>query len=417
MTWPAWSRQSVRRDSDVDRSSDTPSSHGELPPTTLAKRARAIAFYLPQFYPNSDNDTLWGPGFTEWVNVVRARPLFPGHRVPIVPGALGFYDLRLPETRIAQAQLAEQHGVEGFCYWHYWFAGRRVLDRPFREVLESGEPRFPFCLGWANHSWTGVWYDLDDLCLIEQTYPGPDDHEHHFEELLPAFLDDRYVRVDGKPLFVIYRPTDIPELGRFVDLWQGLAHRAGLPGFHMIGLRGLETPAEEPSSVALDGFMRVDLPKRAPVGHLRARRTARRFLPDSAIALLRPLFRRRRPGPHVVSYESFADQWYVDPLAPTEYPCVFPNWDNTARSGVRGVVLFGSNPEAFRRLLRRAIDAVASRPAEKRLVFLKSWNEWAEGNYLEPDRELGTAFLEVVREEVLEASALHSIERRAARQK
>ena len=148
-------------------------------------RARAIALYLPQFHPIPENDAWWGSGFTEWTNTAKARPLFAGHHQPHVPADLGFYDLRLPETREAQAALARRYGIEGFCYYHYWFAGRRILERPFDEVLASGKPDFPFCLCWANESWTGIWHGAPGRILIEQTYPGPADHAAHFSALRP----------------------------------------------------------------------------------------------------------------------------------------------------------------------------------------------------------------------------------------
>ena len=170
---------------------------------------RLIAYYLPQYHPIPENDGWWGRGFTEWTNVAKARPLFRGHYQPHIPADLGFYDLRLPEVRQAQAELARQAGIEGFCYWHYWFAGKRLLERPFNEVLASGKPDFPFCLAWANATWTGIWYDAPDRILMEQTYPGQDDHKAHFNALLPAFLDERYIRGGWKanlPGFPAFRP-------------------------------------------------------------------------------------------------------------------------------------------------------------------------------------------------------------------
>jgi Glycosyltransferase WbsX len=196
--------------------------------------ARLIAFYLPQFHPTPENDEWWGAGFTEWTNVARARPLFPGHYQPRLPADLGFYDLRVPEVRAAQAQLARNAGIEGFCYWHYWFAGRRMLDRPFNEVLASGEPDFPFCLAWANDSWRSHWYGSEKRTLIDQTYPGRADHERHFHALLPAFHDPRYIRVHDRPLFTIFRPENLPDSGEFIELWQDLAARNGLKGIHFV---------------------------------------------------------------------------------------------------------------------------------------------------------------------------------------
>src|SRR5215813_10755630 len=198
-------------------------------------KARLIAFYLPQFYPIPENDEWWGRGFTEWTNVARARRLFPGHYQPHVPADLGFYDLRVPETREAQAELARSHGIMGFCYWHYWFGGRQILDRPFREVLASGRPTLPFCLSWANESWSGIWHGAPDRILLRQIYPA-DDEKRHFEAVLPAFLDDRYIKIDGCPIFVLYQPKKVPELQRFTDVWREGALQAGLKGMYFIGI-------------------------------------------------------------------------------------------------------------------------------------------------------------------------------------
>ncbi|MEI8108854.1 MAG: glycoside hydrolase family 99-like domain-containing protein, partial [Verrucomicrobiota bacterium] len=197
-------------------------------------KPRLVAFYLPQFHPIPENSQWWGAGFTEWTNVTKAKPLFPNHYQPRLPADLGFYDLRVPESRAAQADLARSAGVEAFCYWHYWFAGRRVLERPFNEVLASKEPDFPFCLAWANDTWSGHWYGAPKRTLIEQTYPGPDDHERHFYSLLPAFLDPRYLRVHDRPIFTLFRPKSLPNPQAFIDLWQKLAAQNGLPGIHFI---------------------------------------------------------------------------------------------------------------------------------------------------------------------------------------
>ena len=197
----------------------------------MDKRARVLAFYLPQFHPIPENDEWWGRGFTEWRNVAKARPLYGRHYQPRIPADLGMYDLRVPETRAAQADLARAYGVEAFCYWHYWFAGRRILERPFNDVLRMKEPNFPFCLAWANQTWTGIWHGLHDKILIEQTYPGREDYIAHFRAVLPAFLDDRYVRVDGKPLFYVYVPKELPNSREFTDLWRELALEAGFNGY------------------------------------------------------------------------------------------------------------------------------------------------------------------------------------------
>lgn len=355
-------------------------------------KARVLALYLPQYYPTPENDQWWGPGFTEWTNVARARPMFAGHKQPHLPGELGFYDLRLPETREAQAELARAHGVEGFIYWHYWFGGRRLLDRPFREVLTSGSPDFPFAIGWANHSWTGVWIGAEDRKLVEQVYPGREDIEAHFRMLLPAFEDHRYVRVDGAPLLYIFRPFDIPDPRSYWEHWRELAVKHGLGDLHIIGIAAPDTDA---ASLGLDGIVSNWVPERKRWARWRG-----------ALAKLVPPLRERLHLPTIYSYD-----WYTrNAISNTigkhahgwEYGCLMPNWDNTPRSEKRGVVLQGSTPELFRlqvRTLLAVFDRNEVQP-EHRIAVLKSWNEWAEGNYMEPDREFGRGYLEALRDEL-----------------
>src|SRR5262249_26983694 len=194
---------------------------------------RAIAFHLPQFHPIPENDKWWGKGFTEWTNVVKAKPLFPGHYQPHLPADLGFYDLRLPEARAAQAELAADYGIYGFCYFHYWFHGRQLLERPVNEILRTGEPDFPFCLCWANESWSRPWDGGEKEILIEQCYSEADDLAH-IRALLPFFLDERYIRVMGCPFFGVYRASKLPDPQRTTDLWRREAVRAGLKGLFLV---------------------------------------------------------------------------------------------------------------------------------------------------------------------------------------
>jgi len=358
-----------------------------------AARARVVAHYLPQFHPIAENDEWWGAGFTEWTNVARARPMFRGHDQPKVPGELGFYDLRLAETREAQAALAARHGIEAFCYWHYWFAGRRLLERPFREVLESGEPRFGFCFAWATQHWTTIWTGGRRI-LVEQSYPGPDDHERHFRELLPAFRDERYLRVDGRPLFMVYRPSDLPDAARFAEQWRRLAEREGLPGLYLVG------EAKNGWRAAPDGFDAEVHPRLYDV-------FPGPMVPGRLGHHLDRLLRRR---PKVYPYADLARM----PRQPSrgahpEFPVVVSNWDSTPRFGRHGFVLTGGTPQLFEEAMRRAVDSTQELPPEQRVVFLKSWNEWAEGNYVEPDRRHGDAYLRAV------AAAVYGQDDRTAR--
>lgn len=346
--------------------------------------ARAVAFYLPQYHPIPENSSWWGPGFTEWTNAARARPLFRGHVQPHLPSELGFYDLRLAESRQAQGDLAAEHGVEAFCYWHYWFGkGSRILERPFAEVLAAGSPGISFCLGWANQSWTGIWHAAENRILREQTYPGPEDDQAHFDAILPAFRDDRYLRVDGKPVFYVFRPEELPNAADFVDRWQAMARVAGLTGLYLVAeVSDLLGAGARYDGVRDDGFdagVYVRLP-------------ARRESKD----VLRMRIRRRLGGPEAYRYSTDPALWEPVRANPLLQPSVYPNWDNTPRSHTRGLVLTGSEPEQFAVNVINAVATLGGRPQQERLLWIKSWNEWAEGNYLEPDLEHGRGWLEAL---------------------
>jgi hypothetical protein len=355
--------------------------------------ARIIALYLPQFHIIPENDAWWGQGFTEWTNTTRAKPLFPGHYQPHIPADLGFYDLRLPEARASQAKLAQQYGIEAFCYYHYWFAGKHLLERPFNEVVASGEPHFPFCVCWANQSWTGIWHGAPDRIHIEQTYPGIDDHRSHFEYLLPAFFDKRYVTVEGKPVFVIFKPFEIPELRKTMDLWQEMAIRAGLPGLYLIGtLHKNEWSRWDPKNMGFDASITPRLP---PL----IKRVSKRH----PIKYLNYIMRKRCGIPKIYDHSKILqDILPRENPKGREYPCVIPNWDNTPRSGSNGLVLHNSSPELLRVQIRKSLALTRDFPRDHKIIFLKSWNEWAEGNYVEPDLQFGRAFLEAIRDEIVE---------------
>lgn len=349
----------------------------------MTLETRAIAFYLPQFFPIPENDQWWGPGFTEWTNVARARRLFPGHQRAALPGELGFYDLRVPETRQAQSDLAMAHGVEAFAYWHYWFGdGRRILERPFQEVLASGSPEISFCLAWANQTWSGIWHGARDRILMEQRYPGPEDDQAHFDAILPAFRDERYLRVDDKPVFYVFRPEELPNAAEFVDRWQGMAHAAGLPGLYLVAeISDLLGAGARYDAVEQDGF-NAGVYMRMPAKRNRA-----------SILRMRAL-RKTLGGPEVYPYDdSVITQ---SRTGRTVQPCVYPNWDNSPRSKRGGLVITGATPEKFERSVRQARSTLSDRPAQERLLWVKSWNEWAEGNHLEPDLMHGRAWLEAL---------------------
>lgn len=351
--------------------------------TDVEHSTRAVAFHLPQFHPIPENDAWWGPGFTEWTNTAKARRLFPGHRQPHLPADLGFYDLRLPESRAAQSALAQRYGVSAFCYWHYWFGGgRRILERPVREIVESGEPDIPFCLGWANQTWTGTWHGAPDRILMEQTYPGVEDDRAHFDAVLPALGDARYLTVDGRPVFYVFRPEELPDPVGWCRRWRDMAHAAGLPGLYLVGemsdLLGHGSKCPDPEVLGFDAGVYVRLPADTSPRNVLRMRAMRKTLGG---------------GPEIYPYLREPQAMPLEYRRDSVYPTVYPNWDNTPRSGRAGLVLTGSSPERFGRHVEAAARSVADRPPDQRLVFVKSWNEWAEGNYLEPDLEHGHAWL------------------------
>ncbi len=343
------------------------SAHEEVAPP------KALAFYLPQFHPVAENDEWWGPGFTEWSNVVRAKSRFPGHRPRRLPTELGFYDLRVPETRQAQADLAAQHGVSGFIYWHYWFEGRRMLERPFEEVMRSGSPHFPFALGWANMSWTGVWTGQPRRTLIEQRY-SLSDHERHANSLVEAFADPRYLKVDGRPLLYLFKPLDVPEPQRAFELWREVARRSGFPDLFIIG------EAAKPTE-ALPILKFCD--QTAPLHW------------SDVFGHAEHLGKFGSPLPHIARLSTVAKRLPSGGAVPSlEAPVVLAGWDNTPRRSRRGAVLVGDLPSSLRLQLEKA--CTRAQRTESKLVLLKSWNEWAEGNILEPCGQYGRTLLGVV---------------------
>lgn len=352
----------------------------------MKNKIRAIALYLPQFHPIPENDLWWGKGFTEWTNVGKAKRLFPGHEQPRVPTELGYYDLRVPETRQAQAEMAREAGVEGFAYWHYWFGGgKTLLERPFREVLESGKPDFPFCLAWANHSWYDKTWNKDgtDRLLIEQTYPGDEDYEQHFLYVLKAFQDPRYIRVDEKPVFMVYEPCDSPKINDVMDLWRDLAVRHGLPGVYFIAL------AHWKKDLAKLREFHYDAVSYDPLFDFRfERKTLRSLVSATAHKVL--------GIPKIQRYKDYVEYFRKHFPQNQDYiPAVNPNYDHTPRSGKYGVVLVGDTPEVFGELLK-----TAGQPGyldHHKLMILRSWNEWAEGNYLEPDLRHGRGYLDALK--------------------
>lgn len=349
-------------------------------------KPRIIAFYLPQFHPFKENDEWWGKGFTEWTNVAKAKPLFPGHQQPKIPADLGFYDLRLPQVREEQTKLAKEAGVYGFCYYHYWFGDKELMSLPFDEVVKSGKPDFPFCLCWANESWHAKFWNADGTTkkklLIEQKYLGKEDNEKHFYRLLDAFKDKRYIRVNGRLLFCIYKPLEFKDLENFIDQWNNLAKQNGLEGFYFVGQTIKKEDTETILARGIDAVNLIRLYTKMQSKNIfrRVHRFMRRFI---------------KFGPFVYHYKSMIPLLDgVEDEREDVIPTLIPNWDHTPRSKNGGMMYQGCTPQLWYKHIKRVFQRVKGK--RNKLVFLKSWNEWGEGNYMEPDLIYGRQYIETL---------------------
>jgi lipopolysaccharide biosynthesis protein len=345
-------------------------------PQPATPAVRLIAFYLPQFHPIPENDAWWGKGFTEWTNVVQARPLFRGHYQPHLPADLGFYDLRVPEVRAAQASLAREYGVHGFCYYHYWFGGRRLLERPLDDFLAS-DLRFPFCVCWANESWTRRWDGGDDAVLMAQEH-SPEDDLRFIESLFPLFRDERHIRVNGRPLLFVWRADLLPEPARTAERWKRATRAAGIEEPYLVRVETFNHK-DDPAQLGFDAaceFPGHDVPANleydSPVKGSRARYFDYPRYADYLMSRPHPGYRR--------------------------FHTVMPSWDNTARRGVNASVFVNNSPAKYGEWLERvARRTLHDQQGDERIVMVNAWNEWAEGCHLEPDQLLGHAYLEATR--------------------
>jgi lipopolysaccharide biosynthesis protein len=360
---------------------------------------KAIALYLPQYHPIPENDEWWGKGFTEWTNVSRAKPLFPDHYQPHQPADLGFYDLRLPEVRQAQADLATAYGIHGFCYYHYWFTGKRLLERPFNDVLASKEPDFPFCLCWANENWTRRWDGLDNEILAEQIY-SQDDDRRHMQYLAQAFQDTRYIRIDGKPLFLVYKASQIPDPIATAATWRDEAHKLGVGDIFLVKVEsGGESERRNPVEIGFDAAVEFQ-PDWLQLGHPQ-QSTRRLWRVARKLKLAEPAYGNN----FIYDYETIVDRMLAKPaVAYTRFPCVTPSWDNSARRRDGGATIFhNSTPELYERWLTAVVQKETSDPNSNGIIFINAWNEWAEGNHLEPCQKWGHAYLEATQRSLKKA--------------
>ncbi len=370
------------------------------------KKIRNIAIYLPQFHPIPENDKWWGKGFTEWTNVTKAKPLYPGHYQPHLPKDLGFYDLRINEVREEQANLAREFGIDGFCYYHYWFNGKRILERPVEEILKLKEPNFPFMLCWANENWSRRWDGLDQEILMKQDYSDYDDIEH-IKDLIRFFKDPRYICVNGKPVFIIYKPFLLPNPEQTARRWRKVAAEYGLELYlcHMVfGYQ--DKPVLISGFDAAIDFEPFGIRRRNIFEKLRTEVLSQKFqisfFPKSTFvkSLNHRLLKVGAPSLNKIPYK-----WMLQNVRPINeigykvYPSITPGWDNTARRKSNPtLILDGSSPRLFAEWLQLILNDFKPYSQEENFLFINAWNEWAEGNHLEPCQEFGIQYLQAFKE-------------------
>jgi len=355
-------------------------------------KLRPIAIYLPQFHPIVENDNWWGKGFTEWTNVTKAKPRFYKHYQPHLPSDMGFYDLRLSEAREEQAKLAKEYGIEGFCYYHYWFNGRRILEKPLEGVLKSKKPDFPFCVCWANENWSRRWDGSDEDILLKQNYDHEDDREHIKYLCENVFSDNRYIRVDGKPLFIIYRQNLFPNIENTIEIWREEAIKLGFEGLYIAYMQSF-SQRFDPKKFGFDAAIEFqpdfsNFPKR------------KRQLFQK---LFHPLNNNKDTvlKDKIYLYKDIVEKMITKPKPHYKcFPSAFPMWDNSARRKSGGIIVHDSTPELYRSWLKHIAISFKPYSSEENFVFINAWNEWAEGNHLEPCQKWGRQYLEVTKEEL-----------------
>lgn len=350
------------------------------------KKLRALAVVLPQFHPFKENDEWWGKGFTEWTNTAKAKPRFKGHYQPHLPSDLGYYDLRLLESLVDQTELAKENGIYGFCYYHYWFNSKRLMERPVNEILNSDKPDFPFMLAWANENWSRRWDGKEQELLMEQKY-SEEDHRQHAQYLCQnVFNDKRYIKVNGKPFFLFYNTHIIPDLAKTVEIWREVAKQNG---FEDLYLGGIITSSEfkvDPKTVNLD----LILDWQPDWTHLQ-------IIPNLWTRIknkfnLGTTYRK-------IDYAEVVHRMKNKPVFKEKhFKAVVPGWDNSARRKNNAFVMHNHTPELYEDWLQHVCENTEVYSEEENFVFINAWNEWAEGNHLEPDMKWGRAFLQKTKE-------------------
>lgn len=359
----------------------------------MLNKIKPIAIHLPQFHPFAQNDEWWGKGFTEWTNVTKSKPKFHGHYQPHLPSDLGFYDLRLEESLIAQTKLAKQYGIYGFCYYHYWFNGKLLMEAPLEKMLNSDKIDMPFCLCWANENWTRKWDGSENLVLIEQKYNLQDDLDHiHY--LIRFFKDDRYIQIDGKPVMLIYRSELHPQIKEATDLWRKEVKKAGFKDLYLIRVENFERgiiPSEHGFEAGMEFAPDVTLVKKKYLKETNYfKYIVEKFSHNLGIKNSPYLDNK------IYSYNELADNMMAKtPFNYKQYRCITPSWDNSARRENGAHIFMDSTPEKFGEWTKFVTEYTDQNfEGDEKIFFINAWNEWAEGNHLEPDMKFGKAYLE-----------------------
>jgi len=354
----------------------------------MLQKVRPIAIYLPQFHPIPENNEWWGKGFTEWTNVTKAKPLFKGHYQPHLPADLGFYDLRMPELQEAQAQMARDYGIYGFCYYHYWFNGKKLLERPIENILKNQRPDFPFCLFWANESWSRTWWDDKNEILIKQTYSDADS-VNHAQYLCTAFSDNRYIRINNRPVFIIYRPLDIPSFNKYIDKFKNELARLNCNEPYIIATNS-HNQSINYLTIGFDGILNFEPQFSIVRNFMKDKRNLQKFIYNSKHHIFNSKLK-------IISYNTAKDLMENRQFPYKYYPCVLVGWDNSPRRGEKGIIMINQNQERFRESLQKAKEYVENNTLDDNIIFVNAWNEWAEGNHLEPDLNNGYKYLEQIK--------------------
>lgn len=382
---------------------------------TADEKVKPIAFYLPQYHAIPENDREWGAGFTEWVNVKKAKPLFESHNQPRVPLNDNYYNLLDDSTKIWQSELAQKYGIFGFCYYHYWFKnGKRLLEKPAEQMLANKKVSIPFCFCWANENWARNWDGGYANVFVEQDYGNKDDWEQHFDYLLPFFKDERYITFKGMPVFLIYRPELIDNLEEMLSVFRNRAIKNGFPGLCIISqfpewfflpesdetLFDYQIEFEPLFSRYYSRFGGVQLRLKKPYMLLESVHKGLGELLLSAARGAYGLVKTAKSNTNHLTTLSYERTMQValslNDDSERLLRGIFCGWDNTPRKGVRGAVYEGSNPETFKKFFKKLLPIVSRRSPH--VLFITAWNEWGEGAYLEPDKTYGLGYLKAIKE-------------------